>query len=84
MNKTPIYVLVELSINGKGEVVRKNVGVTFDVHEAEAHQAEGVEKEYEQHSVDANWQEQAAQSELVDAMRTFRGMVQEMQEEALR
>lgn len=79
-----MYLLVELSLSANGDVVRKNLGVTFNVYEAEAHAAKGFENEYETLSVDVDWQEEAARSELTLAMRTMRDMVEEMQKEALR
>jgi hypothetical protein len=78
------YVLTSLSVDSKGEVISRNVGVTFSLHEAELHKGDGVEKNYETFQIDANWQEDAATTALVIAMREFRGMVREMQEEALR
>ena len=35
MEATNVYVLMTLSIDSRGEVVRTNVGVTFSLHEAE-------------------------------------------------
>jgi hypothetical protein len=84
MENTPVYVLVELSINGKGDVVRKNVGVTFNIHEAEKHQANGVQFEFETHSVETDWQADAEVSAVTLAMRDFRRIVEEEQAEALR
>ena len=82
--KTPVYVLVTLGIGSQGEVTRKNVGVTFNIHDAEAHRDLDVSNEFETHEVEANWQEAAATNDLVNAMRSFSGYVREMQEEALR
>ena len=84
METTNVYVLMTLSIGIRGEVVRKNVGVTFSLHEAENHQEKDIGNEFETFQIDANWQEDAATSNLVAAMREFTGMVREMQEEALR
>jgi hypothetical protein len=79
-----VFVLMTLSIGSQGEVVRKNVGVTFCLHEAEDHQNKDISNEFETFQIDANWQEDAATTNLVTAMREFTGMVREMQEEALR
>ena len=85
METTNVYVLMTLSIGSRGEVVRKNVGVTFSLHEAEDHQDKDISNEFEIFQIDANnWQEDVATTDLVAAMREFRGMVREMQEEALR
>lgn len=84
MATTNVYVLMTLSIDIQGEVVRKNVGVTFSLHEAEKHQDKDSSNEVETFQIDANWQEDVATTNLVAAMREFRGLVREMQEEALR
>jgi hypothetical protein len=84
MEATNVYVLMTLSIGSGGEVVRKNVGVTFSLHEAEDHQSKDISNEFETFQIDANWQEDAATTNLIVAMRQFTGMVREMQEEALR
>jgi hypothetical protein len=84
MDMFDVYVLTCLAIDPKGEVVSKNVGVTFNLHDAEAHRAEGVEHEFETFQIAPNWQEDAEQSELISAMREFREMVKRMQDEALR
>lgn len=81
---TKVYVLVVLSIDGKGEVRRKNADVTFSLLDAEAHIAKGVENEYETWNINANWQVDVETSGLIEAIRGLRGMVEEMQEEALR
>ena len=73
-----------LSIGSQGEVVRKNVGVTFSLHEAEDHQGKDIGNEFEAFPIETDWQEDAATTNLVVAMREFTGMVREMQEEALR
>lgn len=78
------YVLTSLRIDSDGKVVSTNVAVTFDVHEAEAHQAADVANDFEKFSVAADWREDAEQSKLVEAMREFRAMVREWQQEALR
>ena len=84
METTNLYVLMTLSIDSEGEVVRKNVGVTFSLHEAENHQDKDIGNEFEAFQIDANWRDDAEQSELVSAMREFREMVKQMQDEALR
>ena len=84
METTNVYVLITLSIGSRGEVVRKNVGVTFSLYEADNHQDKDLGNEFETFQIDANWQEDAATSNLVAAIREFTGMVREMQEEALR
>lgn len=81
---TNVYVLMTLSIDSQCEVERKNVGITFSLHEAESHQDKDISNEFETFQIDANWQEDVATTDLVAAMREFRGMVHEMQEEALR
>ena len=84
MDKTPVYVLVTLGFGSQGDVTRRNMGVTFNIHEAEAHQNKDVSNEYETHGVDADWKQDAEVSALTDAMREFRGMVADMQAESLR
>lgn len=79
-----LYVLTHLSIDAKGNVSNGNVGVSFDVFEAEAHRARGVENDFELFVIDNNWREDAEQSSLVAAMRGFRALVRNMEEEALR
>jgi len=79
-----LYVLTSLSIDTDGKVVSHNVGVTFDVFEAEAHRARGVENDFELFHIDGDWREDAARSSLVATMRDFCAMVQQMQDEALR
>jgi hypothetical protein len=78
------YVLTSLSVNSRGDVISRNVGVTFNLHDAELHRGDGVANDYETFQIDANWQEDAATTALVIAMRNFRSMVEEMQREALR
>ena len=41
------YVLTSLFFDGKGNIASRNVGVTFSLHEAERHKAQGVESEFE-------------------------------------
>jgi hypothetical protein len=84
MKMSDTYVLTSLSVDSKGDVVSRNIGVTFSLHEAELHRGDGVANDYEMFQIDANWQEDAATTDLVVAMRTFRSMVEEMQSEALR
>jgi hypothetical protein len=79
-----LYVLTSLSIDANGNVVSRNVGVTFDLFEAEAHRDRGVENDFETHVVDSNWSEDAAESSLVTTMRDFCAIVRQMQEDALR
>ena len=79
-----VYILTRLVIEEHGNVTAENVDVTFDIHEAEAHREKGIENDFEKFSVPADWQEDAATTELVIAMREFRSMVEEMQREALR
>jgi hypothetical protein len=78
------YVLTSLRVDSKGDVVSWNVGITFSLHEAELHRADGVTNDYERFQINANWQEDASTTALVIAMREFRSMVEEMQREALR
>ena len=78
-----VYVLTTLSIDATGNVVSRNVGVTFDIFEAEAHKTRGVENDFETFLVRGNWRESAEQSSLVTTMRDFREMVKQMQEAAL-
>jgi len=47
MDRVTVYVLTSLSIDSDGNVASRNVGATFDVFEAEAHRAKGVENEFE-------------------------------------
>ena len=84
METTNVYVLMTLSMGSRGDVVRKNIGVTFSLHEAEDHQDKDISNEFETFQIDAHWQEDVATTDLVAAMREFRGMVRDMQEESLR
>jgi hypothetical protein len=83
MKTSNIYVLTVLSLDSKGAVASRNVGVTFSLHEAERHKAKGIENEFETFQIDGNWQEDATTTELVIAMRDFRSMVEELQDAAL-
>jgi hypothetical protein len=76
------YVLTCLFFDDKGHIASRNVGVTFSRHEAERHKAQGVENEYETFEISSNWQEHAATTELVFAMREFCDMVKELQQDA--
>ena len=78
------YVLTSLSVDSKGDVISQNVGVTFSLHEAEAHRDADVANDFETFSVATDWREDAETSNLVKAMREFRDMVKVMQDEALR
>ncbi len=84
MDYVSVYVLTSLSIDAKGNVITRNVGVTFDVFETEAHKAKGVENDFEIFALPRNWQEDAEQSTLIGAMRDFHEMVKAMQDAALR
>jgi hypothetical protein len=84
MNCLNLYVLTTLRIDAAGNIASRNVGVTFDIFEAEAHRTLGVENEFETFEVSGDWRDDAEQSSLVGAMRDFREMVQRMQEAALR
>ncbi len=77
-----VYVLTSLFFDSKGNIKSRNVGVTFSLHEAERHKAQGVENEFEAFQICSNWQEHAATTELVFAMREFCGMVKELQLDA--
>jgi len=79
-----LYVLTSLSIEANGNVVSRNVGVTFALFDAEAHRDRGVENDFETHVADSNWSEDAAESRLVTTMRDFCAIVRQMQDEALR
>lgn len=77
-----VYVLTSLFFDSKGNIKSRNVGVTFSLHEAERHKAQGVENEFETFQICSNWPEHAATTELVFAMREFCGMVKELQQDA--
>jgi hypothetical protein len=79
-----VFVLTSLDLGKSGDVKSRNVAVTFDLFEAEDHRNKGVENDYDVFVVPCDWQEDAAQSELISAMREFRNMVEQMQDEALR
>jgi hypothetical protein len=84
MDYVGVWVLTKLSLDSHGNVISRNVGVTFDVFEAEAHKDNGVENDFEKFEVLAEWREEAEQSKLIVAMREFREIVRQMQEESLR
>ena len=84
MDYCHVFVLTTLALDKKGDVKSRNVAVTFDLFEAEDHRNEGVANDYEVFVVPCDWREDATQSELILAMRKFREMVQQMQDEALR
>jgi hypothetical protein len=84
MEHLTVYVLTCLTIDGKGNVFSRNVGVTFDVFVAEAHKGDGVENDFETFPVSSDWREDAEQSKLISTMREFREIVRQMQEESLR
>ena len=79
-----VYVLTTLSVDAKDNIVSRNVGVTVDIIDAEAHKAHGVENDFETFVACGNWREGAEQSALIITMRDFREMVHEMHEAALR
>jgi hypothetical protein len=79
-----VFVLTSLDLDRSGDVKSRNVAVTFDLFEAEDHRNEGVENDYEVFVVPCDWREDAAQFELILAMREFRNMVKQMEDEALR
>ncbi len=84
MDMFDTYVLTKLRIDSDGKVISTNVGVTFDAHDAEAHRDADVANDVQVFSVSTNWHDDAEQSNLVRAMREFREMVRQWQEEALR
>jgi hypothetical protein len=84
MDFVHVFVLTSLDLDKSGDVKSRIVAVTFDLFEAEDHRNRGVEYEYQAFVVPCDWRENAAQSELVAAMREFRAMVKEMQDAALR
>ena len=84
MDYLHVFVLSHLSLDKNGDVKSRNVATTFDLFEAEDHRNKGVENDYETFVVPCDWRNDAAQSELVVAMREFREVVKQMQGEALR
>ena len=79
-----VYILTRLVIEEHGNVTAENLGVTFDLHAAEAHREKGVENDFEKFTVPADWRDDAETSNLVTAMRAFRDYVEELRAEALR
>jgi hypothetical protein len=79
-----VFVLTSLALDKKGDVKSRNVAVTFDLFEAEDHRNKGIEHDYDVFVVPGDWRDDAEQSELVSAMREFRDIVKQMQNEALR
>jgi hypothetical protein len=79
-----VYILTRLCIDDNGNVTSRNVGVTLDLLEAETHRGDGIDNDFEVFTVSGDWREDAAQSDLVVAMREFREIVQEQIEQALR
>ena len=84
MEMLDTYVLTKLTLDSEGKVISTNVAVTFDVHEAESHRNEDVSNDFQIFSVSADWRDDAEQTALVKAMREFREMVRQWQEESLR
>jgi hypothetical protein len=84
MEYVHVFVLTSLALDRSGGVKSKNLAATFDLFEAEDHRNKGVENDYQAFVVPCDWRENAAQSELISAMREFRAMVKEMQDAALR
>jgi len=79
-----VFLLTKLVIDPNGTVVSKNTGVTFNIHDAEEHAASDVAYGYETFEVESRWQEDAATTDLVIAMRCFREYVAQLQAESLR
>ena len=79
-----VFVLTKLMIDPNGIVMSKNIGVVFNVHDAEKYAASDVANGYGTFEVESNWQEDAATTNLVVAMRAFRDYVEELRAEALR
>jgi hypothetical protein len=65
--ETTVYVLTTL-FEVKGELRSKNVGVTTNIHDAEAHAADAANG-YDTLQLSADWREGAAISETVMIMR---------------
>ena len=84
MDYVHMFVLRTLCLDEDGEIKTRNVAVTFDMFEAEDHRNKGVENDYDVLVVPSDWQEDAATTGLITAMRDFREMVKAMQDEALR
>ena len=84
MDCLSLHVLTKLFIDAKGNVASRNIGVTFDIFEAESHKANGVENDFDTFALKGDWRVDAEHSSLISAMRDFRDLVQRMQDEALR
>ena len=84
MDSCFVYVLTNLNLDDKGNVVSRNVGLTFSIHDAEAHRDGGIENDFETHMIKANWHEDAEVTATVLAMREFREIVALQIEESLR
>jgi hypothetical protein len=84
MDFVHVFILTTLVLDAKGDVKSRNVAVTFDMFEAEDHRNKGMENAYEAFVVPGDWRDDAERSELISAMREFREIVREMQDEALR
>jgi hypothetical protein len=82
MDYLHVFVLTHLSLDKNGDVKSRNVAVTFDLFEAEDHRNKGVEYDYDKFVVPSDWQEDAATTGLIVAMREFCGMVKELQQDA--
>lgn len=82
--RTEVFVLTRLVVNSEGQVISKNVGVTFDTFLAEAHRAGAVENDFERYPIAVDWLDHAEQSNVVSIMRGFRQLVEEMQQASLR
>jgi hypothetical protein len=65
MDGAPIFVLTSLYLDDAGNVAYRNVRVTFDRLEAEAHRARDIEYDFQSSNVSVNWREDAEQSNLV-------------------
>jgi hypothetical protein len=79
-----VFVLTKLVIDPDGTVGSKNIGVVFNIHDAEKYAASDVANGYETFEVESNRQEDAATTDLVVAMRAFRDYVEDLRAEALR
>jgi hypothetical protein len=79
-----IFVLTKLMIDANRTVVSKNIGATFNIHDAEKYAASDVANGYEIFEVESSWQEEAATTDLVVTMRAFRDYIEELRAEALR
>jgi len=78
------FVLTKLHIESDGKVISTNVGVTLDIHQAEAHREVDAANDFQIFGISNDWRDDAEQTALVKAMREFREMVRQWQEEALR